>query len=191
MKIKNLFKFGKKNSTVSNKIITVDFVGKTGQSVLMYTPYGMFYNVPENALVGLLADQGNEESLLGLVTDIENREDLEEGEVAVGIPSNSNRIYFKTDGSIIIQNDKGNYTIDADGIHIFNDGTDFAVAFEDLTTAFTNQDTATNAEFTKLTTTISAMVTAFAALGVTIPPYVQGTITTDISGAKVEDVKLP
>lgn len=73
-----------------------------------------------------------------------------------------------------------------------NGNADFAVAYNDLKTALENLDTAINAELTKISATLGAMVTAFSGLGITItPPYVQGTITTDITLSKVDKVKLP
>lgn len=79
----------------------------------------------------------------------------------------------------------------ADGTMEINGSDDFAVAYTDLSSGLSSQDTDINAELSKLTTTLSAIVTAFAALGVTIPAYTQGTISTDISDSKVDTVKLP
>ncbi len=147
MKIQDIFRLGKKGKTVSPKIINVDFVGKKDQPALLYIPYGMFMSFPENGLVGLLSDQGNEESLFALPTDLENREELEEGEIALGIPALKNRIYFKKDGSIVTQNEKGSITLDADGnikqlsttgkLGFKNDIDDLATVLTDLITEIT------------------------------------------------------
>ena len=113
-KLKNIFKIGRKTKTISPKLIEAEFQGKK-QPVFLYTPYGTFINPPNDLIVGLLADQGNEESLMGMVTDKVNREELEDGEVAFGIPTGKNRIYFRKDDSIEIQNEKSSVIIGADG----------------------------------------------------------------------------
>lgn len=95
-----------------------------------------------------------------------------------------------TDSEITIQNSGGfSIILNSSGIEI-NGNTDFAVKHTLLNTALQTELTLINAEYTKLTTTISQMVTAFAALGVTITPYTQGVVTLDISGAKDSEVKL-
>lgn len=116
MNCKNIFKFGVKKETVSPKIIKVEFQGKSlPQNVLLYVPYGMNINPTNESLVGLLADQGNESSLMGFVTDIANRETLEEGEISIKIPGVNSRVYFKADGTITVENDNGNFSLKPGG----------------------------------------------------------------------------
>jgi len=74
---------------------------------------------------------------------------------------------------------------------IFDNGEDNAVRYNSLNTGLTSQDASINEELTKLTTTINAMVTAFSSLGITIPPYTQGSVSTDITGSKIEEIKVP
>ena len=121
-KLKNIFKIGRKTKTISPKLIEAEFQGKK-QPVFLYTPYGTFINPPNDLIVGLLADQGNEESLMGMITDKVNREELEDGEVAFGIPELNARIYFRKDGSIKFKIDD-------------TEGGDYAVRFTELKTGF-------------------------------------------------------
>ena len=115
---------------------------------------------------------------------------LSDGFALVGINPKTSVIGLT--GDKVILNATG-YPLDikTDKDITINDGADNAVRYSALNTAMINQDTATNGELTKLTTTLTAVVTAFTALGVPIPPYVQGVITTDISGSKIEEIKLP
>ena len=129
-KLKNIFKIGRKTKTISPKLIEAEFQGKK-QPVFLYTPYGTFINPPNDLIVGLLADQGNEESLIGMVTDKGNREELEDGEVAFGIPGLNARIYFREDGSIKFKIDD-------------TEGGDYAVRFLELQAGFNDLKDAHN-----------------------------------------------
>ena len=69
-KISNLFKLGRKKSTVSPKLIEVMFQGKTQKAVLM-VPYGIFSNPKNDLPTGILSDQCNEQSLMAFPFDID------------------------------------------------------------------------------------------------------------------------
>ncbi len=100
-KLQNIFKIGIKKDSLSNRLVTVLFQGKPNpQKAVLYLPYGMLANPPTDIPAGLLSDQANEQSLLSLPFDIENREDLDDGEIGIGIPSSDARIYFRKDGKI-------------------------------------------------------------------------------------------
>lgn len=117
-KLKNIFKFGVKKKTESAKLVNVEFLGKK-QNVLLYTPYGIQMNPADDNLALLLSDEGNEENMVAFITDIENRDDLDDGELAIGIPSSETRIIFKKDdsleiiakGDITVTNDGGSFSI--------------------------------------------------------------------------------
>lgn len=178
-KIKNVFKLGKKIATISKKLIEVEFQGKK-QPVLLYTPYGTFINPPNDLIVGLLADQGNEESLIGLVSDINNREELEEGEIAIGIPSQGARIYFRKNGNI-------NFKIGD------VEGGDFAVRFNELKAGFDELKQNFN-DFVSSSYNVHTHI-------VTTPDTINGTAspttstgtpsTASIDDSKVEEIELP
>jgi len=108
------FKIGIFKKMLSKRLGSVLFEGKE-QPGIIYIPYGMFANIEKNIPVGVLPDQGNEESLLLLPFDIENREELEENEIGFGIPSLKTRIIFKKDGSILASNENGSFELKADG----------------------------------------------------------------------------
>lgn len=170
--------------------------GKDETSLSCFAP-GIEIN-PANGENLVLAKIGNSNSFVVSIggTNQNIEPDTERGERKFYSVSEDGKtikaiLKLKNDGSAELKNDSGSYIIDSTGIHTVNEGTDNSVRYSELNTAFTNQDTATNGEFSKLSATISAMVTAFAALGVTIPPYTQATITTDISNSKVESFLLP
>jgi hypothetical protein len=102
---------------------------------------------------------------------------------------NGNKILLD-DAGMSIEDLNGNTFKSSSSSWDINGNADNAVKHLGLTTAMTNQDTATNAEFTKIATSITAMVTAWQALGVTIPAYVPAPVVTDISGSKVDNVKF-
>jgi len=134
-------------------------------------------SIPEIGTAVYIIDvAGNASNKIAIVCDSNIESTVENGEKKIYAQDNGSiesYIYLKKDGTIEI-----------------NGNTDFAVNYNNLEISLTNQDTLINAELTKLTATISAMVTAFSALGVTIPPYVQGAVTTDITSAKNDKVLL-
>ena len=109
-----MFKIGVKVKNIKNHIIETIFQGKKSPTV-MVVPYGTFMNAPDDLPVGILSDQGHAESLYGFVMDLENLEALESGEIAYGIPTKKARIFFKTNGDIIVSNDNGSFTLKENG----------------------------------------------------------------------------
>lgn len=117
--------------------------------------------------------------------------------------------HFKNDGSIEINDtDKANITLADDGTLTLNDsqsaymtfdtsgnivmngGGYSSVRYAPLDTSIQSIITAVNAEFAKLLTVTNAMVSAFSALGYTISPYVQTTITADNSAAESATIQI-
>lgn len=96
------------------------------------------------------------------------------------------QVWIKNDGSILISNDNGSVTITPDGVVEINGNTDFAVAFNDMQTAFDQLVTDVNAFVTKFNTH-----THNGAVGA--PPVSEQAApsTADMSGAKVDTVKVP
>lgn len=103
-KIKNLIKLGLKSKTVDEKVIKVDFLKQT-KKALKIIPYGTMYKLPnDDIMCVLLQQEGNEESLLSFCTDIKNRDtDLNEIEVAFGIPTLKARLRFTDDDKIKVK----------------------------------------------------------------------------------------
>jgi len=113
-KLKNLIKIGVKKETTSASIASVDIAG-TKKPVVMMMPYGMFANPANDIFSLVMQDQGNEESLFAIVFDKKNLEKLDDGEIALGIPAGKNRIFFKKNNDIIVQNENGVMTLKASG----------------------------------------------------------------------------
>lgn len=174
--IRNLFKIGIKKSTLSKKIVEIEFQGKT-QPAFLYLPYGMFSNPKNDLPTALLADQGNEESLMAMPLDLENREELEGGEVAYGVPSLKARIFFRENGHITFKIGD-------------TEGGDFAARFLEL-----------KAGFDELKTDFNDLVTLFNShphTGVTTGPGSSGPpaspaspSTASIDDAKIDEIELP
>ena len=76
--------------------------------------------------------------------------------------------------------EQGSHLIDADGTHTFNEGTDFAVRFSALESAFNSLKASFNAH------THPGVTTGIGSTAATLTPS-----TADISGAKVEEIKIP
>lgn len=103
--MKTTFRIGKTLEKINNKLQNMRVLGKT-QPVVVLVPYGMFMNPPENTAAGILADQCNEESLYGIPfeIDLNNLEDLKEGETAFGIPGKTARVKFFDNDKVGIYN---------------------------------------------------------------------------------------
>lgn len=86
------------------------------------------------------------------------------------------RVYAAEGGAI-----KSSVLVKVSGDVVLNDGGDFAVQFTALENALAALDTALNAEFGKIATAISGLGGS----------YTPTPISTDISGSKVDKVRLP
>lgn len=176
-KIKNIFKIGIKKKTLNNRTGTIEFQGKPGQPCLIYFPYGMFGNADNNIPIGLLADQGNEESLIGLPFDIANREDLNEKEIGFGVPSLKARIYFRNNGKITFKIED-------------QEGGDFAVRFNELKAGYDEL----KQDHNDLIAAYNAfLVHVHGASGTPpVPPAVpESPSTASIDDAKISEIELP
>ena len=100
-------------------------------------------------------------------------------------------VLLKPTGEINVLNDSGSFNIKSDGVIEINGNADFAVAFTDLKTAFDQLKT----DFNTFVTTIYNLhvhpgVTAGPA-STGVAPLVGTGSTADMSGAKVDTVKIP
>lgn len=167
-----MFRLGKKKKFVSAGMDEIQYDGKT-QDAMVLVPYGTFVNAVNETIVGILADHGREESLLSMPFDPDNFDEMEEGEVGFGIPSEKNRLYFRQ-GKIVFKIDD-------------QEGGDYAVRYNELKTAFDQlvQD------FNNLVTVFNAHtqpVTGSTA-GAPVTPGVPST--ADMSNAKIEKLEVP
>lgn len=175
-----MIKSAYKISTTDSQKDKVQMLGKS-QSIVILRPYGLQSNAPANTFALVLAPECQEGSLVGLEGDIQNVDDLDDEEVAIGIPSITNRITFRTDGTIEI-----------------NGSDDYAVAYTDLKSAFDQLVS----DFNTLVTQYNTDMTAIAA-GATAAIAASGLWTTeltiggassssaDMSDAKIDTVKVP
>lgn len=171
----NIFKIGIFKKMLSGRLGSTLFEGKSKPGVI-YVPYGMFANIKENIPAGVLLDQGNEESLLFLPFDIENRETLSKNEIGFGIPSEKNRIYFR--------NGKITFKIDE------TEGGDFAVRFNELKVAFDEL----KQDHNDLVTAYNAfLVHVHGAAGTPpVPPAIPESLSTaDMADSKIDKIELP
>lgn len=174
----NPFKIGIFKEMLSKRLGVVSFEGKK-QPGIIYIPYGMFVNIQKDIPTGILLDQGNEESLVLLPFDIENREDLEENEIGFGIPSEKARMYFR----------KGKITFKTDD----TEGGDYAVRYLELKSAFDEL----KQDLNDLVSAFNSHMHATAAPGPPSPPtpipsiIPASTSTASVDDAKIDKIELP
>ena len=123
--IKNLIKIGQKNDNIDNQTISVKFVGKT-QDAAFFVPYGMHQKAPnsDDIITLLFSQEGNEDSLIAVATDYNNRDDITEDiGLNFGLPTLQSRVKFKDDERIVFKSESV-------------EGGDFLVRFNELQIAF-------------------------------------------------------
>jgi hypothetical protein len=99
-------------------------------------------------------------------------------------------IWLKNDGSININNDNGFINITPAGIVELNGNADFIIAFTDMKAAFDELKTDFNNLVTVVTSHVhSGVTTGSGTSGASTTPGVAST--ADMSGAKVDTVKVP
>jgi hypothetical protein len=87
-------------------------------------------------------------------------------------------------------NEKGSHLLDSDGTHVINNGTDWAVRYSALETAFTQL----RADHNKLAASYDAhthggVTSGLSSTGTTVPSGAESS--ADIEPSKVEEVRLP
>lgn len=164
------------------KEITVDFIKSLiyGKSDARTAPQCLPYGIDSKPIKGAISiycktENNSKAVMLGY---IKNSDKTEAGEFRVFATDQNGDELFS------IKLDKNGYcTFDGVG---FNDN---FVAYQRLNTGLLNQDILINAEFSKITTTLNAVVTAFQNLGIPIPSYVQSDVSTNISSSKIDKIK--
>ena len=99
---------------------------------------------------------------------IQIKNDIEKGETRIFSENESGAVVFE----LILKND---------GTAEIGGSSDFAVKYNELNTGLSNQDSAINAELAKIQTAITGLGGAYARI----------PISTNISSAKVDNIKLP
>lgn len=97
------FRIGLRRKKISNRLQDVAYQGKN-QPVVLMVPYGMFANPKTDTTMGILADQGNEESQYAIPFEIKDLEELADGEIAFGIPGKTARVKFLDNDKIALYN---------------------------------------------------------------------------------------
>ena len=180
-KIKNIIKVGNKTKSVDNQFIEVEFLGKK-QNVLMLNPYGIMSNPKNDNMVVLFQQEGMEDSLFGIVNDVNNRDDLDIGDFQIGVPSKTTRIKLSTDNKITFVFDQKN-------------ATDFAVRFNELKTGFDElKRDYNNFVSTKYNTHTHdvASIQSGTSTATASPTSSSGSQSSaSIDDAKISDIKMP
>lgn len=101
--IKNLFKIAKLLSVDDSgnlRFYNVSFMGKSGQKILGFSPYGLMHNPPVSSMVLLWSQNAQESNGIGMADDPKNRtlKNLKSGEVALGNYETGHYIYFDENG---------------------------------------------------------------------------------------------
>lgn len=161
-----------KDSDVKRVLLQVEFVEGDVKTIELMTQVGEDVNPGKNARVIVIED--SESYKLGIATsdDIEPTVDAGEKEI------------YSTDSPITTK--KAKIKLDKNEQIILNDGTDYAVAYNDLKTAFDQLKSDFDAHVHAAGTLLDS--TAAPCTGSTAAPVAS---TADMSAAKVEKVRLP
>ena len=163
-------KVGLKTKKVSVSVIEFEHL-KVKREALLIMPYGMMANVPDESFIISFCQDGNDDSQVCYPFDPENIDELEENEVAFGIPTKNTRIKFKADGTINIKAKEA-------------DSTDFACRFNELEARLTDLENNLN------TLTVNVVgVQAGASTITSSVPLVPSNV--NFSNVKVSTVNLP
>ena len=177
-RIASLIKFAGYVSSKNVRTITITIDG-VQHSALMMVPYGMQISLPassSNILALSLEEKGAAENLVAIAADNINVDtpkvnNLNPGEVSVGIPAKNTRLHFLADGTIeIIYNG----TIPSQGV------ADYLTKYNELASAMSSLQTAFN------THVHTGVTTGPGSSAVPAAP-----ITIDISASKFNPLKVP
>jgi len=105
-KIKALIKFASLVENIDVVFGTAQYLNKK-QNYLKFVPYGMHIKPPVSNDIAVLIfnKEGEENAWIGLESDMNNRDVLEPGEVALGVPTQKARVYMTNDDLIRVFNE--------------------------------------------------------------------------------------
>jgi hypothetical protein len=182
-------KVGLKTKKIDAKVIEFEHLGVKREALLIM-PYGMMANAPDESFVVSFCQDGNDDSLICYPFDAENIDELEENEVAFGIPLKKARLKFLESGEALLYGDKNidiksdsDVNIDSENI-VLQSGSDFACRFNELEARLADLENNLNA----LTVNIVG-VQAGASTITSSVPLVPSNV--DFSNVKVSTVQLP
>jgi hypothetical protein len=186
-KIRNLIKRGIHKRTIDTKKVEVSSLGKT-QEAFLYIPYGTHFKLPSSGITAILLQrEAYEDRTISLPTDASNRDEVDDKEVAYGVPTLKARVKFTKDDKIV-------YTIGS------TEGGDYAVRYKELESAFNELKQDFN-DVVQVLLTWFALYNSHthqvnisqATANPTANVYTQQPQQSqaDITGAKVQDIELP
>ena len=105
-KIKALIKFASLVENIDEIYGVAQYLGKK-QKYLKLVPYGLHIKPPTSNDIGILIvnKEGEENAWIGIESDMNNRDTLEPGEVALGVPAQKARVYMTQDDLIRVFNE--------------------------------------------------------------------------------------
>ncbi len=116
-KIRNLIKFVTVKKHSDKRRMKIDYFDVKDKEVIALIPYGMFCKIKSEIKGFAFQQEGYEDSLFVIPIDLVNLDELDDDEVAFGIPKKKSRIKFDKDGNIIAtgQDEKSIIKLDKDG----------------------------------------------------------------------------
>lgn len=133
--IKNLFRAAKLLSVDDSGALRLGQVYSLGknQTAMIFSPYGLMHNPPENSLVIIWNQQAQDSNSIGIADDPNNRtlKDLSSGEVALGNYLTGHYIYFDESGKCKLYTDNLDVIVNQDCL-VTTDSLQIQVA-EDIT----------------------------------------------------------
>jgi len=153
------------------------------QTVEVFRGPGIDANPPDNARAVVLPVGKAWQIAVAIDDGVAPDDTVDQGEIEIYSSASGSRV------ATIRLDDSGNIKIDADTEIILNSGTDYAVAYEDLKTAFDQL----KSDFDTFVSTIFNLHNhPTAATGPVSVPSVTGSASTaDMSGAKIDTVRVP
>ena len=113
-KIRGLIRIVTVNKHSDKRSLEIDSFDVEDKKVVALVPYGLFCKI-KSKINGLSFQQeGQEDSLFVMPIDVDNIDDLDDDELAVGIPSRVARVKFDKDGNIFLNSEDGSSYIELD-----------------------------------------------------------------------------
>lgn len=164
--------------TGASIIATASASGEKGETAQVFSSDGLISN-PAKGTVGLRISKGSLDIVVGSIN------------YQIPIPENpGEKLLYSTDADGVIQ---CKLFMDAEGNFIFNDGSDNAVRYSALETAYDEL----NSKFNDLVSAFNSHVHPTAAPGVPSPPLPVPLVipaipsTGDITPSKIEEIQVP
>lgn len=189
----NIIQVGFKRKTKERKnIVEVEYLGKK-QDALLMMPYGLHANPENDIFAVIMAPEDNQDSIITIPADIDSYEDLEGGEIAIGVPALEARMFYTKEDKIVFRIGK-------------KKGGDNAVRFAELKSGFDELKQDVNNLVTAYNSHTHVVTTSITVNGITPgPSSASGTgtgtavVTTStgsptaasIDTSKIDEIEVP